>query len=70
MELLRPNLSDNETLTHDEKLEALQQYMAGLAILGARVNEEYQWAQRTRIATRAEQQGLDPARLGLRNYEA
>lgn len=65
MELIRPNLQDNETLSLDERLEAVTQYMGNLAVLGAQVHQEFYWAQQTKLRIRAEQLGIDPSRVGL-----
>lgn len=56
-ELLRPNLSDNETLSYEEKMAALTQYLGETSLALCNANVEYDWVIRQRIQLRAKELG-------------
>jgi hypothetical protein len=57
MELLRPNLSDNETLTYEEKMEVLSRYLGQASLELCNAHVEYNWAINERIQLRAKELG-------------
>lgn len=57
MELLRPNLSDNETLSYEEKMEALHVYLGQAMGALAVAHTETLWVINERIQLRAKELG-------------